>query len=270
MREQDTRNRYHKPQLEREALRDVIDLALWAGQLLLQHGAESARVEESVHRLGTALGADWIDVLVSPNVIAITANSGEEFRTKIRRVITLGVNMRIIDEVNDISRRVTEEKMDRFDVRQQFKRIDSLPPQYSRWQIVIMVGLACGSFSRLFGGDWPVFIVTFAAASVAMTVRQILTRRYFNGLMIVVITAFIAGVIASIATVLHLSPKPEIALASSVLLLVPGVQLINAAEDLIKGHVVTGITRGIMGGLISLGIALGLALAIQLMGVPNL
>ena len=29
-----------KPPLEREALRDVIDLSLWAGQMLLQHGAE--------------------------------------------------------------------------------------------------------------------------------------------------------------------------------------------------------------------------------------
>ncbi len=270
MREQDTRNRYQKPPLDREALRDVIDLALWAGQLLLQHGAESARVEESVHRLGTALGADWIDVLVSPNVIAITTNSGEEFRTKIRRVISIGVNMRIIDEVNDISRSVIEDKMDRFDVRQRFKELDKLPRQYSQWQVVLMVGLACGSFSRLFGGDWPVFVITFAAAATAMRVRQILTRRYFNGLMVVVITAFIAGIIASLATVLNLSPKPEIALASSVLLLVPGVQLINSAEDLIKGHLVTGITRGIMGMLISLGIALGLALAIQLMGVPHL
>lgn len=270
MREQDTRNRFHKPPLEREALRDVIDLALWAGQLLLQHGAESARVEETVHRLGTGLGADWIDVLVSPNVIAITTNSGEEFRTKIRRVISIGVNMRIIDEVNEVSRRVTEEKLDRFDVRQEFKRIDSLQPQYSRLQVVVMVGLACAAFSRLFGGDWAVFAVTFAAATTAMTIRQMLARRHYNGLMIVVVTAFIAGIIASLATVLHLSPKPEIALAASVLLLVPGVQLINSAEDLIKGHMVTGITRGIMGMLISLGIALGLALAIQLMGVPNL
>ena len=33
-----------KPPLDHETLRDVIDLSLWAGQLLLQNGAESARV----------------------------------------------------------------------------------------------------------------------------------------------------------------------------------------------------------------------------------
>ena len=71
-----------KPPLEREALRDVIDLSLWAGQMLLQHGAESARIEETVHHIGTGLGADWLDILGSPNMIAafsgVTASAASE------------------------------------------------------------------------------------------------------------------------------------------------------------------------------------------------
>jgi uncharacterized membrane protein YjjP (DUF1212 family) len=65
----------------------------------------------------------------------------------------------------------------------------------------------------------------------------------------------------------NLSNQPETALAAAVLLLVPGVPLINAAQDLIRGHLVTGITRGVTGLLISLAIALGLLLAISLTGV---
>jgi hypothetical protein len=34
-----------KPSLEREVLADIVDLALTAGQLLMQNGAESQRVE---------------------------------------------------------------------------------------------------------------------------------------------------------------------------------------------------------------------------------
>src|SRR5690606_40700086 len=76
-----------KPQLSYEALRDIIDLSLWAGQLLLQHGADTQMVEETIHRLGTALGCNWLDILVSPNALVITAHSGIEFRTKVRRVV---------------------------------------------------------------------------------------------------------------------------------------------------------------------------------------
>jgi Uncharacterized conserved protein len=86
----------YKDALEREELRDVIDLSLWAGQLLLQHGAEAERVEETVHRLGTALGCDWLDVLVSPNAIIATTSSGPEFRTKVRRVVGMRVDMTVV------------------------------------------------------------------------------------------------------------------------------------------------------------------------------
>lgn len=260
----------HKPALEKEALRDVIDLSLWAGQLLLQHGADSARIEETVHRLGTGLGADWMDILVSPNAIAVTTSSGMEFRTKIRRVVAIQVNMQIIAEVNDIRHRVTTGELDRAGVRREFERIDRLPRQYPRWLVTVMVGLACAAFSRLFGGDWPAFIITFAAGALAMRLRQFLAQNYFNPLLIVVATAFAAGIIGSLATTTGWSAAPQAALAASVLLLVPGVQLINSAQDLIRGHMVTGIVRGITGGLVSLGIALGLVLALRLMGVGGL
>ena len=93
---------------------------------------------------------------------------------------------------------------------------------------------------------------------------------HFNLIMTVGGTAFVAGLIASAGAALNFSATPDDALASSVLLLVPGVPLINAAEDLIKGHMVTGIVRGLTGVLISLGIALGLLLAMRLMGVGRL
>ena len=83
-------------------------------------------------------------------------------------------------------------------------------------------------------------------------------------------TAFVAGLLASSAVVFGWGAQPQLALASAVLLLVPGVPLINAAQDLIKGYAVIGLARGTIGLLISLSIALGLLLAMQLMGVSGL
>lgn len=251
--------------LDRRELRDIIDLSLWAGQLLLHEGAPAQTVEETVHRIGTGLGCDWMDVVVMTGAVIITTSSGEEFRTKARRVVSLGVNMQVIDEISNLSRRIWSEGLDRFTVRRELRRISDAPRNYSRFVTVIMVGLACAAFSRLFSGDLPTFGVTFIASSAAMFVRQELAYRYFNGLLIVVATAFVAGLIASAAV--WVSPTPENALASAVLLLVPGVPLINAAEDLIEGHYMTGVIRGIMGAVISLALALGLLLAMRLTGV---
>jgi len=259
-----------KPPLDHETLRDVIDLSLWAGQLLLQNGAESARVEETVHRLGTALGAHWMDILVSPNAILVTTISDQEFRTKIRRVVSMGVNMQIVDEIRKLVHQVERGQMDRAGTRETLIRLSHLKPQYNRWVVVLMIGLGCAAFSRLFSGDWPVFAVTFVAASIAQFVRQELQRRYFNSLIIVVVTSFVASIIAGTASVYKLSPQPQIALIASVVLLVPGIHLINAMRDLIAGHLVTGIVRGVVGGMVSLGIALGLVMAMRLLGVSGL
>lgn len=256
--------------LDRETLRDVIDLSLWAGQMLLQSGAGSQRVEETVHRLGTGLGCDWMDVLVSPNALIVTTISGQEFRTKIRRVVSLGVNMNVLTEINQISRLVTAGHLDRFQLRAELERIDKQAIPYSRWQVVLMVGLSCAAISRLLDGDWPVFAVTFVAASLASLTQQTLRKRTFNPFLTVVATAFAAGFVASSAFLFNWSPYPEVAMISAVLPLVPGVLLINAAEDFLKGHLVVGLVRGLTGGIISLAIALGLLFAMWLTGIRNI
>ena len=256
--------------LSHEALTDVIDLAVWAGQLMLQNGADAERVETTIDYMGTALGCSWLDVLVSPNAILVTTSSGAEFRTKVRRVPHMGVDLTVVSGVSRLSRRVVAEGLDRFEVRTELDRISRIGEHYNRWLVVVMVGLACAAFSQLFGGDAPVFLVTLVAAGVAMAVRQEMTARYFNPILVVVATAFVAGLLASSATLFHWGARPSLALISAVLLLVPGVPLINAAQDLIKGYVVVGLARGTIGLLISLSIALGLLLAMQLAGVSGL
>lgn len=256
--------------LDRETLRDVIDLALWAGQLLLQSGAQSVRVERTVRLMGTALGADNLDIVVLPEGLMVTTASGDEFRTRIRRVAHLGVNMAVIAAINDLSRRVSAGHIDPAGVRGELMHIAGSTHHYNRWVVMIMVGFACAAFSRLFGGDWITFGVTLLAASTAMFVRQTLVRQLFNPLLVIIVTAFVAGVIPGMSALIGVLPRPETALAASVLLLVPGVPLINAARDILRGYIVMGSGRGIIGFVISLCIALGLMVALQVTGVRSL
>lgn len=253
--------------LDRNELADVVDLALWAGTLLMQSGAESDRVEETVHHIGTALGANWLDILVSPNVLIITTSSvGGEFRTKVRRIPSLAVRLDVVDAINDLSHRIERDRLDRGQVRAEMERIAHLRP-YNRWLVVLMVGAACAALSRLVGGDEIVFVITFLASSAAATVRHEMHRHAFNPFLTAVATATVAAFIASTAVLWDLSPRAQVAISSSVLLLVPGVHLINAAEDIIKGHMLTGLTRGFIGAIITLAIAIGITLALGLLQI---
>lgn len=259
-----------KTPLIHQELTDIIDLSLWAAQMLIQHGSDNARTEETVHIIGTGLGCDWLDIVISPEAIIITASSGGEFRTKVRRVIRLGVNFAVLDALNEVSYRVRAGRMDRVTVREELTRISQMTLSYNRWLVVLMVGLSCASMARLFGGDGPVMAVTFGTAAAAMIVRQEMTRRQFNLYLMVIVTALVAGLLGSLASLLDISTTPGVALAASVLVVVPGVPLINAAEDLLNGYMVSGVARGMTGAIVTLAIALGLSLAIFLTGVDGL
>lgn len=256
-----------KPPLQHDQLRGIINLALWTGQLLLQNGAETRRVEETVHRVGTALGCDWMDVEVSVTAIVVSASSGEEFRTRVRRVVRPGMNSAILEQVNDLSYRAVAGKVSIDEYRRELERISAMTHSYNRWVVVLMIGLACASYCWLFGGDEVSMAVTFVASAVAMTVRQELTARHFNPYITIIATAFVATCIASTTVLFSLTDDPQPALSAAVLLLVPGTQLINSAVDMMRGFTTIGLVRGFHGLLVSLSISLGIILALRLLNV---
>jgi uncharacterized membrane protein YjjP (DUF1212 family) len=255
--------------ISRIELREITDICLQLGQLLLQNGASARRVEESVHLVGTTLGADWLDIFISANALVVTATSGEEFRTKSRRVVRFGgVNLGMLVRLSKLTHRVRDGLLDIPATRAELAEITTPVMVYPRWLVVGMVGLACGAFSQLFGGDWPTFVVTWLSASTAVFLRQTLTHQQLNPFLNVILTAFLATSLAGIGYVWGASTAPTIALAASVLLLVPGVPLINAVNDLFQEYMMVGIARGTTGILISLSIAAGLALAIGVWQMP--
>lgn len=256
-----------KPVLTRENHGELMELVLWAGQLMLQHGAEAELVEETIHRLGTALGCDWLDIFISTNSIVVSSTSQGEFRTRTRRIPERPVNMTTVSCIVRLTRRVQNGEHTLEETRAELERIVSIGHYYPRWQIVICIGLACASFCHMFGGQWSDMAIAFVAASAAMFNRQELARRHVNLYLNVMTTAFIATLITSLASRWGLGEQPQHARAAAVLLLIPGVPFLNSIQDIIKGYTVTGISRWTVGTLITFSIALGMILALGITGV---
>jgi uncharacterized membrane protein YjjP (DUF1212 family) len=256
-----------KPQLALDQHEEATRLSIWGGQLLLQYGAETQLVETLTHRLGTALGCDWVDIAVSHNAIVMTTISGPRYLTKTRRIIDSGINMTTVSEICRLVALVEKGLKDAAWVRRKLRKLSDRQFHYNRWLMIFVVGLSCACFARLQGGDFTVFAVTMMASSVAMFTRQELHRRSYHLLMNWVITATVATVIASIGPAFSLGNKPELAMAASVLLLVPGFPLMNAISDAVKGHVNVGLARWTWASLMTLSVALGILIGMNLTGV---
>ena len=98
-------------------------------------------------------------------------------------------------------------------------------------------------FCKLNNGGWDGAVITFLPA----WWRCISARYWHPGIASAnqfCITAFVATTISGLLLTLPtFSNTPTIAMAASVLLLVPGFPLINSVADMFKGHINTGLAR---------------------------
>ena len=248
-----------------KSLGEAVDLLVQVGSLLLQHGADAGRVEASLEQMEPGLGIERIDAVVISKTILLTATRGDAHHTRVARVPIVGVNMNSLSEVEQLLDRFQQGQISPEQLALDLRQIAALPHHYSRPVTVVAVGLACAAFCRLFGGDWAALAVTGVAAAAAAGVRMWLNQQQINYFLVVLLTALTASLLAGSAV--WFSQTPQSALTAAVLLLVPGVPLINASVDILRGHISAGLARITTSLVVFLGIALGLGIVVWLLQV---
>ena len=247
--------------------REITKLCIKTAQLLLQYGAESAVIVQLTYRLGIALGMESVECALMPNAITLTTLYKGHCITTTRQNADKGINMHVVTEVQHIVITAEHKIYELEEVKDRLEKIK--PLKYNRTLVVVMVGLSCAAFSHLAGGDIIIAAITFVAASIAMFVRQSLSKRHYNPIIVFTITAFIASIIAGMAQRYNLGNDPQIALASSVLLLVPGFPLINSLADILKGFINMGLARWTIATTLTFGACLGIVFAVSLLQIGN-
>ncbi|QIA62417.1 threonine/serine exporter family protein [Vibrio astriarenae] len=245
--------------------REISRLIAQAGQMLLAHGAESTLVSTVMRRIGIAAGVSEVEVALSADALVVTTVMNEHCVTTTRSCADRGINMRVITQIQRICIMMEKGILDYHMAKEQLNRIS--PERYNRWLVVVMIGFSCACFSRLAGGDAGVFVMTFIASAFGMIVRQELGHRHFNPLLNFAATAFVTSTISAQAVIFSIGNQPTIAMASSVLMLVPGLPLINAVADMLKGHINMGIARFMMASLLTLATSVGIVASMSLTGI---
>ena len=236
-----------------------------AAVIMSEYGAESILIEQTAQRLGKALGANSVELSLIPSAIVLTTLYNEQSVTTTRRVHHKPINMSIVCEIQKIVLKM--EKND-YDINYLYTILKNIEPNYyNRWLVVFMVGLACGSFAYLQGGDLFSLGITFVASSIAMITRQELSKRRFVMIITFGITAFVATLIAGASKLYGFSSTPNIALAASVLLLAPGFAFVNSFLDSFKGYMMMGWGRWMEGTILTLATSVGIIFAISLLRI---
>lgn len=243
--------------------KNVINLAMITGQMLIKNGAEIYRAEDTIERM--CAGVEEIrevEVFGLSSAIFVSAQYTGETITMFKDIESQGVHLSRIDALNSFSRRFVAREFSLEEAKKELLSISTLE-KCPIPMAMFFTGLCSASFAIMFGGDWIDFGYTFFVGAILSFCMRF-TSRYsisfftesFIGTMVVSILALIG---ASATDRLHL----DMIIIGSIMPLVPGMQITNSLRDIISGDFLSGmigITKGIF---VALAIALGVGLILN-------
>lgn len=240
------------------ALEPLAMVALDAGRMLMEAGANATSVDEIVAKVARGLGAERVDLRIGYASLAVTIGIGANGITRMREVGHLAVNQRLDQELWHLAARVSRHELTVEQTRAELTRLATKTPRHSTWVMAIAVGLACAAFGRLLKVDWAGTGPVFIAAGLGQLVRRELLTRQVNVFICATLVSFLSSLLGGIGAHWAGSETITMAMIASILLLVPGVPSVNAQSDILDGHPTLGSARAVTVAVILIFVAAGL------------
>lgn len=249
-----------------EIERLVLDDALRAGVILMQSGAESYRVEDTVERMLKVSDYRAVDVvaILTGLYVTLTLRDGR-YISAIKRIKKRDFNLDNIQAVNNISRHfvsgelTAEQAHDLLDEIEQGKR--------SKKQNKGMLILIAFFFTWMLGGDMIDASIAAVAAFGLIFAQWLIRIRDFGSFIPTLLQAFITTAVLSF---IHLNAFPgsnlQLSITGVLLVLFPGTTMTNGIRDMLKGDYVSASANLLSALATAAALAIGVAFALILVG----
>ncbi len=245
-----------------ETLTDVSGFISEYSAHMMGCGVHTSRVIRSAKRIGESFGyMVKISVFQKNIILTVFDEKTRELYNEVIDIPTHPISFEHNSELSALSWETYDNHIALSDLWEKYRKIISAP-SINPLFVLMLAGFANASFCRLFGGDWYSMGVVFSATITGMFLKQQMTSVHINHYIIFIVSSFVASLCAS--TALIFNTTSEIALATSVLYLVPGVPLINGVIDVVEGYILTGFARLVQASLLIVCIAIGLSFTLLL------
>lgn len=236
---------------------ELIEICLLAGKIMLQSGAETYRVEDTMTRLADALELTGSQSYVTPT--GIVFQSGEMKWAKLIRIVERTTDLEKVAAVNDISRKLTSGDISRDKAHRLLIQIDTTRHAYPIWLQIIAAALASGCFTFMFLGGPEDFIPGIICGGLGFVTFLWLHRLVKVKFFAEFTASLIIGLVAHLLVKVGMGNALDKIIIGSVMPLVPGLLITNAVRDLMAGHLVSGLSRGAEAFLTAFAIGAGVA-----------
>ncbi|MDO5407909.1 MAG: threonine/serine exporter family protein [Eubacteriales bacterium] len=237
--------------------REILLLALKAGKILLENGAEIFRVEETVDRICRHYGLKSASAFVLSNGIFLTSGDEEETQfAKVQQIPVNNANLSRVTEVNDLSRRIEAGECSLAEVRRELERIQSMPDFPPHLQI-LAAGASGACFSIMFHGGLPDAVCSFFIGVLLYLYLLKIGKPHFSKIVCNILGSAWVTAMSIFCYRLGLGHHLEAMMIGGIILMVPGVAFTNAIRDVADGDYISGSVRMLDAVLVFFCIALG-------------
>lgn len=244
----------------------VLTLALDLGKSMVKCSAEINRVEETVIRICYAYGIKKAQVfsIISMITATVIEDSGQP-HTQTRRIYAYSTNFGRLEKLNALSRKICEETPDIDEARKELNEICSEEKTFS---VKACIGhiVAASAFTIFFRGT---ILDALAAAPIGLIIylmNAYIKARGMSRLFFTALTSALAGTLALIFVRIGFGDNPGTIMIGDIMLIIPGLMLINSVREMLCGDVMSGLLRLLESIIIAMSIACGFAIPLLISG----
>lgn len=242
----------------------LLDTAVMAGELMLENGAETYRVEDTMHRILSLSRLKTAEVFVTmTGFVATLDDPSISSMTVVRRITSRTTNLNIIHEVNSISRNFCNGSISLKDAFHQIREIQRTPAAPKAFLLSTVVVTA--SFTLTLGGTFWEILVSALAGLLMAACLYLCKRLRMHSFLSMLLSAAVVSVTATLGA--KLLPVPgtlDNIVIGAIMPLVPGVAITNAVFDTLSGDYLSGIARTMEAFVIAAAIAIGIGLGLAI------
>lgn len=244
---------------------DIINHINTIGCLLLKHGAEIYRVEESLVRMYEGLGYKDVEVFAVPTyfTVSLTLKDGTPYHTS-KRSRSNRVHLDYLFALNNLVRQISNNELTFAEIDATIKKITS--EKLNLPYILIGYIVSAAMFCVFFGGGIKEMLVSAVIGYVLYYFIYLLERLNINSIVRTILSSIVLASIATIAFRCHLIQNTQSIITGTLMLLVPGIAITNSLRDIMSGDFVSGVSRMAEAILIAASIAIGVGATLMVLG----